>query len=297
MSNAKRFGGAYSPGASGKDPAAPPPAPPAARSRFRWRVGGLYLAPTPLMLSGIWSVLAGDPLRMLWSWGGWAALIFAAWMTSEGVKAAAEFEARAIAKPPSIPRKLFGAGITGLAVAGVCFTGADLGLFSLAYGLVAAGAHVLAFGPDPMRARGGEGLSAAVRERVATKIDQAEAVVKETTEAATMLRDDALAGRINGLAAAARNILREIEADPRDLDRARRFLSVHLTGLRDAVVKYAAARAKSDAAELRPQFEALLADLEISFRKQRETLLADDQADLEIEISVLRDRLKQEGAL
>ena len=86
-----------------------------------------------------------------------------------------------------------------------------------------------------------------------------------------------------------------MEEDPRDLRRARKFLSVYLKGARDAAVKYAAAHEKRDDPEITRQFGLLLTDLEKSFTDQREKLLLDDRADLEVEIEVLRDRLKQDG--
>ena len=46
---------------------------------------------------------------------------------------------------------------------------------------------------------------------------------------------------------------------------------------------------------LQGRIEALLDDLEASFVSQREKMLLDDRSDLDVEIEVLRDRLKQEG--
>lgn len=299
MSGAKRFGGAHSPGNAR-------PAPDAARGSwfsgrktqgFSWRILGLYLAPSPLLLTGIGAILTADLPRILWAMGGWAALILAANLTGEGVKAAAAYDERIIARPPAFPRKLVAAVLTGLSIAGISLIGAGLGLpISLFYGALAAGAHVAAFGPDPLRAKGGAGVSPVDLDRVAEKLEAAEAVVKETTAAADRLRDRGLSDRIDRLAFAARDILRDIESDPRDMARARRFLSVHLVGLRDSTLKFAAAREKGAAEALRGEYEALLGDLETSFARQRERLVANDQTALEVEIEVLRDRLKQEGA-
>lgn len=304
MSNGKRFGGAHSPGGArsagsagpaGARPAAPR-SPLAGRKakHFSWRVLFLYIAPTPLALAGLEGILGADLPRMLWAWGGYGALMLAAWLTGQGLQAEAAYDERIIAKPPAFPRKLVAAGLAGLAVAGACVIGAGLNLFlGLFYGALAAGAHVAAFGLDPMRAKGGAGVSDVELDRVAEKLDQAEAVVAETVAAAERLRDRDLTDRIDALAFAARDILREIQSDPRDLRRSRQFLSVHLIGLRDATVKFAEAAAKGAAGDLRDRYAALLADLEASFAKQKSSLLVDDRNDLEVEIDVLRERLKQ----
>lgn len=224
--------------------------------------------------------------------------MLAASLTGQGMRAADAYEDRIVAKPPAFPRKLVAALLTGLAVAGVCFAGAGIGIaLSVIYGVVAGGTHIAAFGVDPMRAKGGAGIADAELDRVAEKLDQAEAVVAETVKAAETLRDRSLTKRVDVLAYAARDILREIQSDPRDLRRSRKFLSVHLVGLRDATIKYATASAKGAAGDLRGDYEGLLVDLEASFAKQRQSLLANDETALEVEIEVLRDRLKQEGAL
>lgn len=311
MSNAKRFGGAHSPGArpSGADvpkgaapkgaggakpPRGPARSPLAGRKtkQFSWRVLFLYIAPTPLALAGLEGILGADLPQILWAWGGYGALMLAAWLTGQGLQAEAAYDARVIAKPPAFPRKIVAAALCGVAVAGACVIGAGLNLLlGLFYGALSAGAHVAAFGLDPMRAKGGAGVSDAELDRVAEKLDQAEAVVAETVAAGDTLRDRELSGRIDALAYAARDILREIQSDPRDLRRSRQFLSVHLVGLRDATVKYADAAGKGAADGLRDRYAALLADLEASFADHKTSLLVDDQSDLEVEIDVLRERL------
>ena len=64
-------------------------------------------------------------------------------------------------------------------------------------------------------------------------------------------------------------MFRAVEHDPRDLNRARTFLSVYLLGLRDATVKFADLWGRSRDAEARAQYEALLGDLETSFGTHR----------------------------
>lgn len=301
MSDSKRFGGAHSPGNSKPAAAATRPASRFSgrkTRRFSWRQLGLYVAPTPLVFAGIDAVLSVDLYQLVWSWGSYGTLMLAAFLTGQGRQAAEAYEERIVAKPPAFPRKLVAAIMTGLAVGSLCFFGAHVGIaLSVIYGAVATGAHIACFGIDPMRAKGGAGIADAELDRVAEKLDQAEAVVAETVKAAETFKDRTLTKRVDVLAYAARDILREIQTDPRDLRRSRKFLSVHLVGLRDATIKYATATAKGAAEHLVQDYQGLLQDLEASFAKQRQSLLADDETALEVEIEVLRDRLKQEGAL
>ena len=326
MSNARRFGGTYSnrsaaapggsadrPGEQTPDAGAKPgaqaasgpgakPAPavsPGLRGRkassFSWRVLGLYIAPSGLLLPGLIALLSADLPRIGWALGGYALMIGGAWMTGQGLKAEAAFAERLVAKPPAFPRKLFGAAMIGIALMLVMYVGIDVGLLpALFYGGLAVAAHLYAFGIDPMKAKGVTAVDGADVSHVAERLEQAEDVVSQTVAAARQLGDRALESRVDDLAFAARDILREIQADPRDFRRARTFLSVHLVGLRDATRKYVTARHKG-AADMRAEYVDLLSDLETSFARQRETLLVDDRVDLEIEIEVLRDRLKEEN--
>ena len=92
-------------------------------------------------------------------------------------------------------------------------------------------------------------------------------------------------------------MFRVVEQDPRDLARARTFLSVYLLGLRDATVKFADIWGRSRDPAARQEYEALLGDLEQSFTTHRAKLLVDDRSALDIEIEVLRERLQQDGLI
>lgn len=300
---AQRFGGKYSPDGAPKPGGAPGhPAPepfrgrPAARVSIRARL--MYLASLPLLLAGLGAIRRGAPAEMLAELGGFAALALSAWLLNEGLRAEAAYEARAIARPPALPRKLVAAALTGAAVFGVGFASLNLGLFgAAAFGLVAGLAQVVAFGLDPMRSKGLEGADPFTTERVAKAIDQAEGLVRETVGAAARIGDKRLEGRVERLCDQAREVFRAIEADPRDLTRARSFLNVYLRGLRDATIKFADLQARRRDPEAQANYEALLADLETSFSTHRAGLLEDNRNDLEIEIEVLRERLQQDGLI
>jgi hypothetical protein len=297
---ARRYGGKHSPGAPASAAGAPPPAPfrdrPAARVSVRARL--TYLLPAPLLFAGLGAIGRGDAPEMLAELGGFAALTLSAWLLNEGLRAEAAYDARAVAKPPALPRKLVGAALSGLAIAAVGVASLDQGLFgAAAFGLVAALAQLAAFGLDPMKAKGMEGADAFATERVAKAIDQGEALVREITAAAARIGDKRLEGRVERLCDQAREVFRVIEKDPRDLARARTFLHVYLRGLRDATAKFADLQSRRRDPEAQAKYEALVADLEASFGAQRAGLLADDRSALDVEIEVLRERLQQDGLI
>lgn len=296
---AQRYGGDHSP----KKPTGPSDATKTA-NKFRGRTAHqsdirvklLFLAPVPLLFAAIGELRAGDAFGMAAELTAFITLIFAAYLLRDGIKAQAAFEARAIARPPKIPRKLFAAELTGVGVMLASFFGWHLDLIpSFIFGIIASAAHIVSFGLDPMRKKGMGGVNEFDAERVAKAVDKAEALLRETLTAAKRIGNRQLEGRVESLASAARDMFRAVEEDPRDLTSSRKFLSVYLRGARDATIKFADLYSKTRDADAQRDYEALLADLETSFANQRETMLLENRSDLDVEIEVLRDRLKQEG--
>lgn len=287
---AQRFGGPHSPG--GETPSI-------FRGRqaqnFRIAARAMYLAPLPLFFAGLGEVMAGDALGMVTELGGFAALMLSAALLNEGLRAEAAYDARSVARPPAVPRKALGAVATALGVGlGAASGGAGL-VGGVIFGAVAGGLQVVAFGLDPMKAKGATGVSSFESERAARALDKAEATVAEILEAAHGIGDRRLEARVERMVAQVRQVFRAVEEDPRDLSRARRFLGVYLVGARDATRKFAGLYAKRQDPQARAEYEALLDDLEGSFRRHRDDLLTDDRTDLDVEIEVLRERLQREG--
>jgi len=174
--------------------------------------------------------------------------------------------------------------------------GAGNGIFAgLAFGAVAGVAHLFAFGLDPLKRKGMEGVSEFEADRVARAIDAAEATVSEIMAGAKQIGDRQIEERVERMLGSVREVFRAVEDDPRDLTRARKFLGVYLVGARDATIKFGALYSKRRDPEARADYVALLEDLEASFRNHRQDLLEDTRTDLDVEIEVLRERLQREG--
>ena len=223
-------------------------------------------------------------------------MMLAAWLTREGLLAEDAYEARNVAKRPAIPRKIFGSVLTGigLALAGLNVENVSL-LNPILYLVLGTALHFIAFGPDPMKDKGTEGLNEYQTDRVARAVDEAEKHLAAMKSAIRRAEVPALERRVADFVETARGMFRVIEEDPVDLTSARRFLSVYLMGARDATVQFADLYARSGNEEARKDYEALLDDLENSFAKKTEKLLLDDKSTLDVEIEVLRDRLEREG--
>ncbi|MDR0810235.1 MAG: 5-bromo-4-chloroindolyl phosphate hydrolysis family protein [Gemmobacter sp.] len=295
---AQRFGGRYSPGDQVRrdtlaqpTPAGPPsiydsrrPAKAGARSNL------LFLIALLPAIRGF----ASGPAGLAFGIGATALMLSAAALTREGLRAEAAYEARKVAKRPAIPRKIFGAVLTGagLAMAGMMRSG-SLSV-SVLFGLIGTALHIGAFGLDPLRDKGGEGIDSFQSERVARAVDEAEAHLAAMKDAILRAHDRALEARVDRFTEAARALFRRVEEDPGDLTAARKYLGVYLMGARDATVKFADLYAASRDPKARTDYEALLDDLQTTFANRSQQLLGNDSDALDVEIQVLRERLQYE---
>jgi hypothetical protein len=292
---AQRFGGKFSPDANRPDtgpetghaPQAVAGAPAGHQART-W-----FLFAVPLIFA--FNAFRGDPRGLIFGLVTCGVLLLAAWLTREGIRAQAEYDARRVARRPALPRKLIASGLTGLGlVLGGMIAQPGL-LYPILFGLLGAALHFGAFGADPLAGKGMEGMDQFQTDRVARAVTEAEAHLAGMKDAILRAGDRSLEARVEQFAAAARVLFRSVESDPGDLTAARKYLSVYLMGARDATVKFADIYAQSRDPKPRADYEALLTDLETNFASRTKALLANNSTGLDIEIAVLRDRLKLEG--
>lgn len=290
---AQRFGGKYSPD-GGTD--APEPKrrgqydgarvePTGARSNI------LFIPPVVLVFTSFGSGAASLGVGIAAA----ALIAAAAFLTREGLRAEAAYNDRKVAKKPALPRKILASALIGVGVALAAWRNTPDLLGAGVYGLIAAVLHSVAFGIDPLRDKGVEGIDDFQQSRVAKAVDEAEQHLSAMMDAVKRAGDRAVEARVERFQTTAREMFRTVEEDPRDLTAARRFLGVYLLGARDASTKFADIYARTRDAQARTAYLDLLDDLEGNFAAKTSKLLEDDRSDLTIEIDVLRDRLNREG--
>lgn len=294
---AKRFGGKYSPKgrAAGDLPPAEPRGayhganvdPAGARSNVMFVPAVVLVATT----------ITGGAIEMTQGLIGAGILTLGAWLLRDGLRAEAAFNARKVARKPAIPRKIFAAVLAGLGAATAVVAQSE-GFAIVApvlFGLATGGLHLAAFGIDPLQSKGMEGVDTFQQDRVARVVDEAEAHLMAMTDAIKRSGDRAMETRLAAFQTHARDLIRTVEEDPRDLTAARKYLGVYLMGARDATVKFADLYARNPDEQARSDYATLLDDLSGNFAMKTQKLLTDDRSDLTVEIEVLRDRLDREG--
>jgi len=293
----KRYGGKFSPDPASTEVTAPET--PTVEASFRGRAPARYgariniLFILPLLVMA--TVFFQPVTEMITDIAGGAVLLLAAWLLRDGVRAEDAYNERKVARRPAIPRKIFSSVLTGVGVGLLIFGGQWTVLNAGLVGVLAAALHAFAFGIDPLRDKGLEGVDHFQTDRVARKIEEAEAMLSAMSDAILRAGDRQLETRVESFQATAREMFRTVEEDPRDLTQARKYLTVYLKGARDATVKFADLYARDRDPAVRTDYVALLDDLETNFAARTKRLLVTDRSDLDVEIEVLRDRLNRDN--
>jgi len=293
---AQRFGGRFSPGAPPADGASAQAAQEALAETRRVDAAGAKanLLFVPSALAAFFG-LFGGPVALVLSLGAAAVLALSAWLLREGLRAEAAYAARPVARRPALPRKTLAAVLTGGGALLAALSGGTEVFGSFLYALAAAGLHLAAFGIDPLSDKRVEGIDSFQQDRVARVVEEAEAYLSTIRDQISALGDRSLQTRVAGFEALARRMIRTVEEDPRDLTSARKYLGVYLMGARDATVRFADLYRRTRDAKARSDYEALLGDLESNYAQGTTRLLEGGREAMDLEITVLRDRLRREG--
>ncbi len=276
----QRFGGKFSPNNAPQGTIAAPR-----------RIRLMFILP---FLFGF-SAFLGEPDELLLGLVTFAALLSSAYLTREGLRAQAAYDARVIARRPALPRKILAACLMAVGLA----IGARNGQIDLVtatlLGIAGAILHLFAFGLDPLKNKGSEGVDTFQNDRVARYVDEAEGYLDTMITTIATLRERSLDQRVATFSDTARGLFRNVESDPGDLTAARKYLTVYLVGARDATIKFADHYRQTRDGAARRAYEELLRDLETTFARRSQALLGNNKTDLNIEIQVLRERLKYQA--
>lgn len=103
--------------------------------------------------------------------------------------------------------------------------------------------------------------------------------------------------RITGICEIAEGVVADLEADPRGIRRARKFLNVYLENVQQVIQGYAKTHRHAGSEKLEQNFSQALDAIEAAFQEQQQKLLEEDVFDLDVKIEVLTQQLKREGIL
>lgn len=275
--------------------------PPSPSSRPIYTAKGLllYFLPFPLVIGAITALVAGQVASTLILGGGFAAYMVSATIARHGFKLEVDYQRRKLARAPKTPYKTVAALFTATTTGVLAWLGAKYGPIE---SILMAGAAFLGFalsyGLDPRRNKAGN-LSLGVSiDEVIDALEAAEIRIQSIDEAKRAIRNNDYTQRLDRITQKARDILATIEDDPTRLARARKFLKVYLDGTQKVTQGYARSQNNQTgvATALDTDFNRVLDSIEQTFDEQYQKLLENDNFDLDVQITVLEQQLKREGA-
>ena len=256
----------------------------------------LFLLPVPVAFALVGALVAGDAGRAAFSSMALVCLWAAAVLVLRALVAEGQHYLGQRTDPPLVPLKLLSAVLTtaGISMAALA-SGQALALTVVLATLGAVG-HLLFYGRDLRPARINVAITAGVdRDAVTRQLKQAHGRLRGIEAAARSIALPEFRDRLVRITGIGRSILHEIERDPADASRARRFLNVYLDGAERVTAEYARTNRQERLQPLDQNFRELLTEMENTFTEQHRRLVDRDQMTLDVDIEVLNARLKGDG--
>lgn len=263
----------------------------------------LYFLPIALVPATIIALAKGNLAAIVVNASAYASYLFAAWCLRKGLQAEARRTQRPTASPTKYPLKMLAAAVTALTTGMIAWLGASQSLsVAVAYAGGSFLGMILSYGLDPKVANKPQGAHGYSGEEISNALAESHAMIRRIELAGRRIRNHEFNSRIERICTIADNILAEIEDDPRDFRKARKFLNVYLDGAMQVTEGYAKTHSQIQPDQWQPNqleqnFRNVLETIETSFLEQQQKLLEDDIFDLDVKIEVLSAQLKREGIL
>ena len=256
----------------------------------------LFALSVPFFLDFVVSLFGSDIVHVGVATGALAAIGSASVLTLRALILQARYFLGERPDPPLLPLKSISAALTALAAGLAASLGGHSVAMSAIFAALAAAGYLLFYGRDvrPRRVTiaATEGIDVA---SVTAQLKQAYGRLRGIDAAARSIAVPEFGARLSRITDIGRQILGEIERDPRDAARARRFLNLYLDSAERVTTEYARTHRQVRSQPLEDNFKNLLVDMESTFSDQYKKLLENDVDSLDVEINVLNERLKREG--
>jgi hypothetical protein len=260
------------------------------------KAAALFLLPTPLLLAALAALIRGDLSRLGLTGGALVSFGGAALLACAALAAQARYFLGQRPDPPAVPLKLLSAVLTAIGAFLAALAGGHTAAAALVFAGLGAVGHLAFYGLDVRPPR--------IQVAIVDGVDRAAVTLQLKTAHARLRGIDARAHAIGGpevreqlrrITGIGRDILGEIERDPRDAARARRFLHLYLDSAERVTTEYARTPRHARTPPLEQNFHRMLGEMERTFTEQHRKLLEHDLVSLDVDIDVLNARLTREG--
>ena len=211
---------------------------------------------------------------------------------SIGLAQELEYYTKTLTKAPKIPYKLIAGVLLGIStffsasIAG--YQNLFIGIF---LGVIASIGYFLYYGFDP-RADKLTNIGDISAEFVLETLATARGKLKSIEEDMTHIKDTKLTSQLRVAINKAYEILKNIEEDPKDVRVARKFIIVYIDGIKKVTKSYIELDEKDITYETKDKLYTLLSAVEDRFEKEILRLKRNNQFDLDVNIDVLQEQIK-----
>ena len=253
----------------------------------------LYIFLVPLFIAIILALIERNILVFLLNLTAFGLFYATAKLNSLGLENEFQYNKEKLTKAPDKPYKTFSAILLGLST---FFTATIAGGESVVMGLflsvISSIGYYLYYGLDPREDKL-ENIGDISAELVLKTISEAKSkLAKIERDIDKISSDNLLQKRLSLALEKAKNIIQTLQEDPKDIRVARRFLIVYIDGLEKVTNAYTSMDEKDIKKETREKLHQLLEDVERRFDKELIRLKKNNEFDLDVNIDVLQQQIK-----
>ena len=252
----------------------------------------LYLFLVPLFVAVILALLQTNIKAFILNSVAFALFFITAKVSTKGFTQEADYMNAVLIKAPKIPYKtISGFLLGGATFFTVWFAGNESFLKALFLGSIATLGYYLYYGFDPKKDKL-ENLGDVSAEFVLETINEAKEKLGMIKSHMYQIKDLKLSDNLSTAVSKAENILETIQADPKDIRVARKFLIVYIDGIAKVTDSYISMDEEDINSETKEKLYTLMTELDTRFDKELDRLKNNNQFDLDVHIDVLKEQIK-----
>jgi len=252
----------------------------------------LYIFLAPLFLAIILALVAQNISAFLLNSVAFGLFFLTAKLNQIGLTKEYKYHTTTLTKAPKVPYKSITALMLGVST---LYTGWLAGsqefIISAFLGLISSVGYFLFYGFDPKndKLRNIGDISA---EFVIETLAEARGKLADIEKNMKNIQEKSLHTKLRIATDKAYEILNNIEADPKDLRVARKFIIVYIDGIKKVTQSYTNMDENEVTDDTKKKLNKLLIDVEVKFDKEINRLKKNNQFDLDVHIDVLQEQIK-----
>lgn len=257
----------------------------------------LYILPFPIFIALFFALLNGDFMGIITNGVAFATFMLTASIARRGFLIEREYNKSVLAKAPKMKYKTIAAVMLTVGLFFTSYFATTNGLFlSILLALVAFIGYYLYYGLDPSADKVGElnlGVSA---EEVIAITGAAKKRIEHIKSIQYKINDPEVSQRLEKIIKETTEVIENVEQNPNDLSRARKFFNVYLHRTEKITEAYNMNLQNDNIDEkMKTNYLHLLETVEGTIVDQKARLNEDDITSLDVQIEALTKQLKIEG--